>query len=76
MSLSSKENPADDREQDDIIEATRRFLEAQAGDAQIAAAIAEGREIAAIVESFGLSDNLLAAVHAYPANTRQLCRAK
>ena len=67
MPLSSNENPADDHDQAGIIEATRRFLETQAGEGEIAAAIAEGREIAAIVGSFGLSDNLLAAVRAYPA---------
>jgi len=42
------------------------FLDSLADNGATAAAIAEGREIAAIVESLGFSDELLAAVRLYP----------
>ncbi|MDH3805996.1 MAG: HD domain-containing protein, partial [Gammaproteobacteria bacterium] len=66
MSSSIHENPANSTDQADIVAATRQFLESMADNSEAAAAVTEGREIAAIVDSLGLSPKLLAAVHVYP----------
>ena len=66
MSSSEAENPVNSADQADILNITRSFLEAMPGSAAVTGAIAEGREIAAIVESLGLPEELLAAVHVYP----------
>ena len=66
MSSSEAENPVNSADQADILNITRSFLEAMPGSAAVTGAIAEGREIAAIVELLGLSEELLAAVHVYP----------
>jgi GTP pyrophosphokinase len=66
MSRSNPENAANDSEQADIVETARQFIDALPESEGLSAAITEGREIAAIVESLGLSNELLAAVHLYP----------
>jgi len=66
MSRSNPENAPTEAEPADIVNAARQFVDALPEKEGLSAAITEGREIAAIVESLGLSDNLLAAVHLYP----------
>ena len=66
MSHTNPENTPIDGEQVDIVEAARKFVEALPEAEGLSAAITEGREIAAIVESLGLSNELLAAVHLCP----------
>ena len=66
MSTSKHEINPNSAEQADIFSATQRFLETLADDPVTAAAIAEGREVAAIVESLGLPKTLLAAVELHP----------
>jgi len=66
MSSSEAENPANGASQADILNVTRSFLDALPAGAAVSAAIAEGRDIAAVVESLGLSEDLLAAVLVYP----------
>ncbi len=67
MSHSIHEEPLESSAQAGIIARTRAFLATLGHDARLESAVSEGRAIAAIVEAFGLSDKLLAAVHAYPA---------
>jgi len=66
MSSSKHEISANSVDQADIIAATSKFLDTFEGDSAASAQIAEGRAIAAIVESLGLSKDLLAAIHVYP----------
>jgi GTP pyrophosphokinase len=66
MSRSNPENAPADVEQADIVDTARQFVDALAQKEGLSAAITEGREIAAIVESLGLSNKHLAAVHLYP----------
>ena len=66
MSRTNPENTPIDGEQVDIVEAARKFVDALPEAEGLSAAITEGREIAAIVESLGLSNELLAAVHLCP----------
>jgi len=66
MSSSKTENAPTEAEQADIVNAAHQFVDALPENEGLSAAITEGREIAAIVESLGLSNNLLAAVHLYP----------
>jgi len=66
MSRSNPENTPTEAEQANIVNAARQFVEALPDKEGLSAAITEGREIATIVESLGLSNNLLAAVHLYP----------
>jgi GTP pyrophosphokinase len=66
MSRSNPENAPIDSKQADIVGAARQFVDTLAAKEGLSAAITEGREIAAIVESLGLSNSLLAAVHLYP----------
>ena len=67
MSHSIHENSIESSKFAGVVAATQAFLAGRDQDAELDAAIAEGRAIAAIVEPFGLSDRLLAAVYAYPA---------
>ena len=67
MSHSVTEKPLQLNEPNGIVAVTRAFLSSLDRDAALDVAIAEGQAIAAIVEPFGLSERLLAAVHAYPA---------
>ena len=67
MSHSIHEEPLESSAQAGIIARTRAFLATLGHDARLESAVSEGRAIAAIDEAFGLSDKLLAAVHAYPA---------
>ena len=66
MSLSEREKPANGGETPDIVRVTDRYVEALPGTPGATLAIEEGREIAAIVETLGLSDDLLAAARVYP----------
>jgi len=66
MSTSKHEINPNSAEQADIVSVTQRFLGTLGDEPATAAAIAEGHEVAAIVESLGLPDNLLAAVTLYP----------
>jgi len=66
MSSSETEKTVNSTDQADILSVTRSFLDALPASTDVSDAIAEGREIAAIVESLGLTEQLLAAVHVYP----------
>jgi GTP pyrophosphokinase len=66
MSRSNPENATTGVEYADIVDTARQFVDALAQKEGLSAAITEGREIAAIVESLGLSNKLLAAAHLYP----------
>jgi len=66
MLRSNPENAPTEAEQADIVNTARQFVDALPGKEGLSAAITEGREIAEIVESLGLTNNLLAAVHLYP----------
>jgi len=66
MSRSNPENVTTGAEYADIVDTARQFVDALAQKEGLSAAITEGQEIAAIVESLGLSNKLLAAVHLYP----------
>ncbi len=66
MSSSDPENTANSVEHDDIAAASRRFLDTLPDDAATRAAIAEGRDIAAIVATLELPEQLLAAATLYP----------
>ncbi len=66
MSSSKHEISANSVDQADIVAATSKFLDTFEGDSAASARIAEGRAIAAIVESLGLSKDLLASIHVYP----------
>jgi GTP pyrophosphokinase len=66
MSRSNPENAPTEAELADIVNTARQFVDALPEKEGLSAAITEGREIATIVESLGLSNNLLAAIHLYP----------
>ena len=66
MSLSEREKPANGVETTDIVASARRFVAALPDLSGKAVAVDEGREIAAIVETLGLSGELLAAALVYP----------
>jgi len=66
MSRSKTEKPSRHSDPVDIVDKARRFVDALPAQQSNSAAIAEGRQIAAIVESLGLSPELVAAVHIYP----------
>jgi GTP pyrophosphokinase len=76
MSSSETEKPVNSTAQADILSVTRDFLDALPTSAAVTGAIAEGREIAAIVESLGLTEELLAAVHIYPLVRDELLTTK
>ena len=67
MSRSIPEKPADARENSNIVDVVRQFVASRQADPLLTAAIDEGREIASILDSFDLSQNLLGAVLLYPA---------
>ncbi len=66
MSLSDSEKPANSVEQDGIVTASQKFMDALPRDEATDAAIAEGRDIAAIVTSLELPEKLLVAATIYP----------
>jgi len=66
MPRSIRKKPANTGEHADIVAAVRQFLTSRQPDPRLSAAIDEGREIASILDSFDLSDNLLGAVLVYP----------
>jgi len=66
MSSTKHEINANSTDQADIVPITRQFLDTLADNPATAAHIAEGREVAAIVESLGLPESLLAAVQIHP----------
>ena len=66
MSLSEREKPANGSETPDIVRVAGRFVEALPDTPAMRAAIEQGREIAAIVETLGLAGDLLAAARVYP----------
>ena len=66
MSRSKAKSPPNSVDQVDIVEAARAYLDELPKNEAIDAAIAEGREIATVVETLGLPHELLAAVHIYP----------
>ena len=66
MSLTHSENTANSGEQDSAAGAIRRFLDAVPATSGPQAAIAEGRDIAAIVATLELPEKILAATTVYP----------
>ncbi len=66
MSRSNPENPANGVENAGIVQVAEQFLAALPAKPDCAAAIAEGRAIATIVEELGLTPELCAAVRVYP----------
>ena len=66
MSRNPSQNTLHDPAQEDPVEQVRQFCAGLPDTSATAAAIHEGREIAAIVAALGLSPKLLAAVHVYP----------
>jgi GTP pyrophosphokinase len=66
MSSSKPEISPNSAEHADIVSASRRFIETLPDNPATTAAIAEGREIAAIVGSLDLPQDVLAAVQLYP----------
>ena len=66
MAVSTTENHDISAEQADIVDLARHFVDALPARDGIAAIIGEGRDIAAIVESLGLPNDVVAAVHVYP----------
>ena len=66
MSRSKANNPPNSGDQADIVDTARSFVDGLPEQTGIAALIDEGREIAAIVDSLGLTRDLVAAVHIYP----------
>ena len=66
MAVSKPENQGNDADQANIVEATRAFVDALPSAPGLEASIREGREIAAIVASLGLPDDVVAAIHVYP----------
>ena len=66
MSQNRSANTLEDLETPDPIHAARQFCAGLPASPPVAAAIDEGRDIAAIVESLGLAPELLAAVQVYP----------
>ncbi|MDH3430315.1 MAG: bifunctional (p)ppGpp synthetase/guanosine-3',5'-bis(diphosphate) 3'-pyrophosphohydrolase [Gammaproteobacteria bacterium] len=76
MSLSDHENLGNSVDPGDIVARGQHFIAANADNAAAAAAIREGKEIAAIVRTLGLSENLLAAVEIYPLVRDQIVDIK
>ncbi|MGA8204793.1 MAG: HD domain-containing protein, partial [Woeseiaceae bacterium] len=72
MSLSEREKPANGSETPDIVRVAGRFVETLPDTPAMHAAIEQGREIAAIVESLGLAGDLLAAARVYPVFREEL----
>jgi GTP pyrophosphokinase len=66
MSLSDSKNLAISKQNDSVVARTQKFLDSLPSDAATRAAIAEGRDIANIVESLELPANLNAAAAIYP----------
>jgi len=66
MSSSDPENTAISKQNDGVVARTQNFLDALPDNAPTRAAIAEGRDIANIVESLELPANLNAAAAIYP----------
>ena len=66
MSTSNQEIPPNSGDQAAIVELAETLIATQASSPEAQAAIDEGQEIAAIVESLGLPDELLAAARLYP----------
>ena len=65
-SLSKPENPANTDETVDILAVTRRFIDALPGPDEMSATITEGREIAAVVATLGMPQDVIAAAQVYP----------
>ncbi len=72
MSSSDPENSATSNENDGVVARTQKFLASLVIDAATRAAIAEGRDIANIVESLELPASLNAAAAIYPLVREQL----
>ena len=72
MSTSNQENPTNSSDQAVIVERAEQLIGTLASSAEARAAIDEGREIAAIVGSLGLPDELLAAARLYPLIREEL----
>ena len=66
MAVSKPENHDNGTEQVNIVAATRLRVEALGSRPGLEASIGDGRDIAAIVASLGLPDDVVAAVHVYP----------
>ena len=66
MSSTHRENTANGVEQDGIAAATREFLNTLPDNDAVNAALAEGRDIAAIVQTLELPEKLVAAATIYP----------
>jgi GTP pyrophosphokinase len=66
MSSTHRENTANGVEQDGIAAATRQFLNTLPDNDAVNAALAEGRDIAAIVQTLELPEKLVAAATIYP----------
>ncbi|MDH3532791.1 MAG: bifunctional (p)ppGpp synthetase/guanosine-3',5'-bis(diphosphate) 3'-pyrophosphohydrolase [Gammaproteobacteria bacterium] len=66
MAQNQPQNDLQSGAQTDILAALNEFLRSLPEDEATAAALAEGRDIAGIVEPLGLSSQLLAAVQLYP----------
>ena len=66
MSQRPSQNAPQDAANEDPVELVRNYCASLETRPAAAAAIAEGRAIAAIVAALGLSPELLAAVHLYP----------
>ena len=65
MAAPRPENHDNSSEHDDIIAAARDIVAALPKSPAVDAAICEGEEIAAIVASLSLPDDVVAAVHLY-----------
>ena len=72
MSTSNQEIPPNSGDQAAIVERAEKLIGALASSPKAQAAIDEGREIAAIVESLGLPDDLLAAARLCPLVREEL----
>jgi GTP pyrophosphokinase len=66
MSSTHRENTANGVEQDGIAAATRQFLNTLPDNDAVNTALAEGRDIAAIVQTLELPEKLVAAATIYP----------
>ena len=66
MAVSKPENQDNGADQANIVETTRTLVDALPSEPGLDASAREGREIAAIVASLGLPDDVVAAVHVYP----------
>ena len=66
MAVSKPENHDNGAEQASIVATTRALVDALPSRPGLGASIQEGRDIAAIVASLGLPQDVVAAVHIYP----------